>query len=211
VVLDTVQPTEHGSEHAVDQAFCHEIQSQLSALSRFCKSLAHRKHRVTTMPLEDFDAEAPQNADPMELRDAVQTLVRHLSLRQQWIFLLREVFQYTSADIAECTGMTEGAVKAALYRARQKLQSIRNDAPGDTPVGQRDVQHEENTVAAYLAAIANDNPQLFLQLLARVQMQSDVHAGDICRNHMEICQRRDTQDTPAISLHTTRSRLALAA
>ena len=41
MVLHTVQPTEHGSEHAVDQAFWHEIESQLSALSRFCKSLAH--------------------------------------------------------------------------------------------------------------------------------------------------------------------------
>jgi RNA polymerase sigma factor (sigma-70 family) len=131
-----------------------------------------RKQRAPTVELEECAATSAPAVDPLEVRDALTLIVRRLPAKQRYVFLLREVFQLSAAEIAERTGMTEGAVKAALHRARLALQRAAESGgePGST-AGSVDPS-EENTVASYLAAVRQENPQLFITLLARLQMET---------------------------------------
>jgi RNA polymerase sigma-70 factor, ECF subfamily len=53
--------------------------------------------------------------------NAVEHLVAFLPPKERASILLKDVFDYSLEDIAELTGSTVGAVKAALNRARTKL------------------------------------------------------------------------------------------
>jgi len=56
-----------------------------------------------------------------------QALLKHLTLRQCAVFLLCEVYQYTALESAAQLRTTEGAVKAALHRARHALRKVREE------------------------------------------------------------------------------------
>lgn len=73
--------------------------------------------------------EEPASADhpPFEVEMAFQALMKHLSPLQLRVFLLRDVFGYSSEETANMIQTTEGAVKAALHRARQSLAEVRKD------------------------------------------------------------------------------------
>ncbi|MFS0558238.1 sigma-70 family RNA polymerase sigma factor [Brevibacillus sp. 179-C9.3 HS] len=60
----------------------------------------------------------------LEINEAMQHLVLHLAPRQRVVFLLAEVFQFKLQEISEMIGVTEGAVKSLLKRARVKLQQV---------------------------------------------------------------------------------------
>jgi RNA polymerase sigma factor (sigma-70 family) len=159
-----------------------------------------RKRLAPTVELEKHaDTSAPA-VDPLEVRDALTVIVRRLPAKQQYVFLLREVFQLSAAEIAERTGMTEGAVKAALHRARLALQRA---AESDGTSGSADPS-EENTVASYLAAVRQENPQLFITLLARLQMAT-------CGTVEQLRTVAPTAAAPAASRTTCNWTTALAA
>lgn len=58
----------------------------------------------------------------LDIQLAVQQLMVQLSPWQQAIFMLRDLFGYSAAETAQRLDTTEGAVKAALYRARTLLE-----------------------------------------------------------------------------------------
>lgn len=62
-----------------------------------------------------------------EIEAAFQALQKHLSPLQQAVFLLRDVFGHSGIEAAEILNTTEGAVKAALHRARQALPAVRQE------------------------------------------------------------------------------------
>ncbi|MGE7611488.1 RNA polymerase sigma factor [Paenibacillus sp. NPDC101420] len=62
-----------------------------------------------------------------EIEAAFQALQKHLSPLQQAVFLLRDVFEHSGSEAAEILDTTEGAVKAALHRARQALPAVRQE------------------------------------------------------------------------------------
>jgi RNA polymerase sigma-70 factor (ECF subfamily) len=62
-----------------------------------------------------------------EIEAAFQALQKHLSPLQQAVFLLRDVFEHSGNEAAEILYTTEGAVKAALHRARQALPAVRQE------------------------------------------------------------------------------------
>jgi RNA polymerase sigma-70 factor (ECF subfamily) len=63
---------------------------------------------------------------------AFAAVVQHLSPQQCAVFLLRDLLDYSGTETAELLGTTEGAVKAALRRARQALSRIRSDWDNET-------------------------------------------------------------------------------
>lgn len=65
--------------------------------------------------------------DPFKVETAFQALIKHLSPLQRTVFLLRDVFGYSVAEVTEMLETTEGAVKAALHRARQGLHAVKED------------------------------------------------------------------------------------
>ena len=79
----------------------------------------HRRRREVLGVPEDRPA--PEPADPAEVQDALSELVRLLAPQERAALVLKDVFGYPVAEIAELVGTTEGAVKAALHRGRGRL------------------------------------------------------------------------------------------
>ncbi|MDF9842273.1 MULTISPECIES: RNA polymerase sigma factor [unclassified Paenibacillus] len=68
-----------------------------------------------------------------ELETVFHALVNYLPPLQLSIFLMRDVFGYPAQETADQLDTTEGAVKAALYRARQALAAVRMELAADGP------------------------------------------------------------------------------
>ncbi|ANY69523.1 hypothetical protein BBD42_25825 [Paenibacillus sp. BIHB 4019] len=68
---------------------------------------------------------AVNNQEASELEIVFHVLVKHMTAAQRAVFMLRDVYGCSSLEAAELLGMTDGAVKAALHRARQALRAVR--------------------------------------------------------------------------------------
>lgn len=69
---------------------------------------------------------APEDDGGLEMERAFQLLLQHLTPQQCSVFLLREVLGYTSEETARLLDKSVGAVKAALHRARERLDKVRD-------------------------------------------------------------------------------------
>ena len=70
---------------------------------------------------------------PLEIEIVMQALFKHMSPLQRTVFLMRDVLGYSAIETAEELETTEGAVKAALFRARHAMQSVRESLSADGP------------------------------------------------------------------------------
>jgi RNA polymerase sigma-70 factor (ECF subfamily) len=89
--------------------------------------------------LDDYPDPSP--ADRMEAlvetRAAMTRLVHLLPPRQRVVLLLCDALDFRAAEVAAMLGTTEGAVKAALHRARTTLAGAQGEAgPGRTALGE---------------------------------------------------------------------------
>lgn len=105
-----------------------EEQVTLAYLYRVARNAWIDQHRkklpaIIQQPLEEMQQPA---SDPMEVWVAMETLVQQLAPGQRTAFLLVEVLKYTPAEAAAMMNSSEGAIKAALHRARTKLRSKAN-------------------------------------------------------------------------------------
>jgi RNA polymerase sigma factor (sigma-70 family) len=164
-----------------------------------------RKQRIDIDSFTDVNHVAQENPiDLVDVKEAIDILVTHLSQKQQIVILLIDVFQYTASEVANKIETTEGAVKALLSRARAKLKSV-NKRPvvmtGEDVTSQEEQEVTEVLVRTYLEAFKNRNPDtIFLLLESNVytnvvqfnQTYSKKHVrsntSEIHRN-MEIRQR----------------------
>ncbi len=87
-----------------------------------------RKRLVHFLPLEAHDA-AP--AAPSDVRDAVQEALLRLPPEYRVPLVLYSVQGYSTAEIAEMLGISIGAVKTRLYRAREAFRRIYQGDEGD--------------------------------------------------------------------------------
>lgn len=88
------------------------------------------RRKATLSRLLEMDQPKTEEAagyGSLEIEAAFQALQKHLSPLQQAVFLLRDVFEYSGIEAAEMLDTTEGAVKAALHRARQALSAVRQE------------------------------------------------------------------------------------
>ena len=88
--------------------------------------------------------------------------MRLLPPRQRAVFLLTQAFEFTADEVAAMLGMTKGAVKAALHRARNNLDPIR--AEPNAPVKEHDPAHEA-LLAEFLKAFDRKDPEAIAALL----------------------------------------------
>lgn len=124
-----------------------------------------RKQKFTPENYKDVDEiEETPAYDQADLEEAIEFLLEHLTFKQCVIFLLMEAFQYTATEVAEMIGSTKGAVKAALHRARGRVESM---AKGDTSVSdKRSAKKVDYTVAkAFVEAFYKYDPQAIALLL----------------------------------------------
>lgn len=134
-----------------------------------------RKKILLTQPTLVDDLPQPQ-IDSVTLWTAMETLVGQLAPIQRTALLLIDILQYTAAEAAELVDSTEGAVKAALHRARVKLRNIlkqpelkgrRNSrSDGDVPNRPEDTPGlNEAVVYAYLEAFRRQDATALAMLL----------------------------------------------
>ncbi|MCA0754316.1 RNA polymerase sigma factor [Paenibacillus sp. N4] len=84
-----------------------------------------------------------------QLEEMFHALLHHLSPLQRSVFLLRDVYGFSTADVSELLAVTQGAVKAALHRARAALSSVRAEL--EQPALE---QPEDEQTKLWLRAIA---------------------------------------------------------
>lgn len=66
-----------------------------------------------------------------EVEMAFQALIKHMSPLQRTVFLLRDLLGYSASETADALETSEGAVKAALHRARTALEAVRKELQTD--------------------------------------------------------------------------------
>ena len=92
-----------------------------------------QKRKVEPLALDAIaePATPPSAEGAVALRDGGRTLMTRLSPQERCAFVMKEVFELTLAEIAALLETTEGAIKAALHRGREKLV---DPAPCNRPV-----------------------------------------------------------------------------
>lgn len=120
-----------------------------------------RKQKVILDNGIDIHTIAQENEERgEEVKEALNVIVRHLPVRQQAVLLLTEAFKFTAAETAEMLDMTEGAVKAALNRARAKLKLLR-----DSGLSYAEEKTYEGTIEDYRQILAKYQPEKIVLLI----------------------------------------------
>ena len=130
-----------------------------------------RSGRVTleraesTLDLPDDGAEDPLTAVAVE--SALRQLLHLLPPRERACVVLKDVFSYSLAEIAEVMETTPGAVKSALHRGRATLRAARTDSAGPSP---------ETVAPGPRAAAGHPGHQALLRRLAAAFNAYDIDA-----------------------------------
>ncbi|MFC5470631.1 RNA polymerase sigma factor [Cohnella suwonensis] len=130
---------------------------------------------------------SPDEGD-LAAESAFEALMAAMPPLQRSAFLLRDVFGYSAVEAAALLRTTEGAVKAALHRARQALPRVRDALRSETP-----------------AAAKNEEAKLLLRSLAAAYRMGDVSSL------LALVQQNDLEPASAIGLLRTRRIHALSA
>jgi RNA polymerase sigma-70 factor, ECF subfamily len=88
-----------------------------------------RAARRPVVPLLTDDLRAPTGVSTDDMEDALLLLADALGPRQRAALLLKDVFGFSLAEIAEFLATSEGAVKALLHRARGRVEAARDAVP----------------------------------------------------------------------------------
>lgn len=113
----------------------------------------------------------------LEIEHAMQCLLRWLSPLQRTVFLLREVWSYRTLETAELLNMTEGAVKAALSRARTALEQHKRSHPyGAEVMGST---QDAMLLKQYLTAFRTGDTRLLVELGLQDGMDPMAVAGRV--------------------------------
>ncbi|MEY9093566.1 RNA polymerase sigma factor [Paenibacillus sp. RC84] len=146
------------------------------------------------MKSEQTQAVTRRDEGLLVIEEAFRALFKHLPPLQRTVFLLRDVLGFSSLETAVRLGTTEGAVKAALYRARHSLEDVRRDMETGTQV-----EPAENGMKAYLrmmaAAYEMGDIALLVELAQRDEVEPAVALG-LAQNHILRSGRRRTGAVP---------------
>lgn len=102
-----------------------------------------------------------------ELEFAVQLLIDKLPPWQRVIYVLRELMGYKAAETAEMLDTTEGAVKAALSRARSAIAEVRHRLEQSDTEWQNEegtVENHREELRSYLLAFRNGDTARIIDL-----------------------------------------------
>ncbi|RCX14469.1 RNA polymerase sigma factor (sigma-70 family) [Fontibacillus phaseoli] len=148
-----------------------------------------RKKVVSTVRQSLEDDIQTQEVSSIEIWAAMETLVQNLAPVQRTALLLVDILKYTAEEAAVLVNSTEGAVKAALHRARTKLkamvsvgdsqQNLKADMsePGSRSTSKSNGRHEpegnseviteadELTTYAYVEAFRQQNTAAMIMLM----------------------------------------------
>ena len=96
------------------------------------------------------------------MRLALVTALQELPARQRAVLILRDVVQFSAAEVAELLETTPAAVNSALQRARAHLADV---APTDDELAEPDDANLRALVDRYCAAFENADVAALTELL----------------------------------------------
>lgn len=126
--LDTLR----GDGHANPEALLLRI-AKNTWLDQVRRRQTGERVRRKSRASHPLHAGEPQST--LELQEALQALLKHLPLLQCKVWLLREIGELSAKETADRLNMSEGAVKAALHRARQHLFAVRRELEAGVAAG----------------------------------------------------------------------------
>ncbi|MDQ0846383.1 RNA polymerase sigma factor (sigma-70 family) [Streptomyces sp. V1I6] len=148
----------------VPEAWLTKVVTNL-CLDRLRSAQARRERTVGAWlpePLLDGDPMLGP-ADTFEQREsvslAVLTLMERLSPLERAVYVLREAFSYSHAEIAEILGITESASQQHLHRARRRITAARRRGGEVDPASARRIVEE------FLAAASSGRTERLVALL----------------------------------------------
>ena len=148
----------------VPEAWLTKVVTNL-CLDRLRSAHARRERAVGAWlpePLLDSDPMLGP-ADTFEQREsvslAVLTLMERLSPLERAVYVLREAFSYSHAEIAEILDMTESASQQHLHRARRHITAARHRSGEVDPASARRIVEE------FLAAASSGHTERLVALL----------------------------------------------
>jgi RNA polymerase sigma-70 factor, ECF subfamily len=122
------------------------------------------------------DALTPEAAfdTKQSIRLAVVTALQELPARQRAVLILRDVVQFSAAEVAELLETTPAAVNSALQRARAHLAEA---APTDDDVAEPEDRERLALIERYCAAFENGDVAALTELLqADVKLEMPPYA-----------------------------------
>ncbi|MCM3204591.1 RNA polymerase sigma factor [Paenibacillus illinoisensis] len=116
--------------------------------------------------LKPFMQECAEEERFEEIESAVQILVNELPPWQRAIYILRDLMGYTTAETAEMLDTSEGAVKAALNRARSALERVRRslETEGEAASGADEDSVSAEQLRSYLMAFRSGDTARLIDL-----------------------------------------------
>jgi len=160
----------------VPEAWLTKVVTNL-CLDRLRSAQARRERTVGAWlpePLLDGDPMLGP-ADTFEQREsvslAVLTLMERLSPLERAVYVLREAFSYSHAEIAEILDITESASQQHLHRARRRITAARRGGGKVDPASARRVVEE------FLAAASSGRTERLVALLTDDVMALSDGAG----------------------------------
>ncbi|MBS8263736.1 RNA polymerase subunit sigma [Mesobacillus boroniphilus] len=148
------------------KAIRHYEPSQIS--SALLKKIAYHQWVDTIRKQSREITGIPENLASFthgSVRDTVEMVLSKLTPKQAVIFILKEAFRFQSREIAELLDSTEMAVKAALYRARKRLEregSLRE-------VDQELNEEEEKLLSDLLCeSLQTEDPTVLLENIQKI-------------------------------------------
>lgn len=199
------------AEDIVQDTFvaCHEtnpdeIQNHKSWLTKICANKALDHLKLAYKKREEYPGTWLPDAIPdrlqlwagdeeispesqIALSESLTTsfllLVERLSPEERVIYLLREVFGYSSREISEFVGMSDEACRKVAERARKKIVESRPRIKGDLSAAQSVLQKFFESVktgdAATMKLLLSENSQLWSDGGGKVSASRDILHGPI--------------------------------
>jgi len=86
-----------------------------------------RKRKEETIEINAEIGNQSEEKQAIDSMYSVELLLKHFTPKQAIIYMLKEAFQYQSKEIASILRTTEEAIKSNLYRAKKRLEKVRED------------------------------------------------------------------------------------
>ncbi|RIW38513.1 sigma-70 family RNA polymerase sigma factor [Bacillus salacetis] len=108
--------------------------------------------------------ESREMSSSSDISYLIENILKNFTLQQTVIFLLKDVFHYNYKEISEELSLSEGAVKASLFRMRTRLKTGRLDGNAEIATGWIDgiasgiIKEEAKEVIEILTASSNAWP-----------------------------------------------------
>ncbi|MGN5652003.1 RNA polymerase subunit sigma-70 [Bacillus sp. Brlt_9] len=108
---------------------------------------------------EQITFEEPQE-NIADLHEMVGKVLSSLNVQQSVILLLKDVFQYSIAEIAKVCSISEGAVKASLFRSRNRLKTVSEEGI--------EIVEFTDDIDIVVTSIREEKPELLTKLLPTI-------------------------------------------